>query len=124
MPRPVHFDITAQNPERAVKFYGDAFGWKFQKWDAGGQPYWLVTTGEDPEPGINGGLSQRSSGGAAATLNTIGVHSIDEAVSMVVECGGKITTPKGPIPGVGWYAEFTDTEGNKLGLMQEDRSAK
>ncbi|HEY3248476.1 MAG TPA: VOC family protein [bacterium] len=124
MPRPVHFDITADNPERAVKFYGDAFGWKFEKWDAGEQPYWLIATGETSEPGINGGLSGRAPGGNRGILNTIGVPSVDDAVAKVTKAGGAITRAKMAIPGIGWYAEFTDTEGNAFGLMQDDPSAK
>ena len=55
MPRPVHFDMTAEDPTRAVQFYGNVFGWTFQKWD-GPMDYWLITTGTDG-PGIDGGLS-------------------------------------------------------------------
>jgi predicted enzyme related to lactoylglutathione lyase len=54
MPRPTHFEIPADNPERAIGFYGSVFGWQFQKWE-GPMPYWLVTTG-DSGTGINGGL--------------------------------------------------------------------
>jgi len=53
MPRPTHFEIPSDNPERAISFYEAVFGWKFQKWE-GPMPYWLITTGPDSEPGING----------------------------------------------------------------------
>ena len=55
MPRPVHFDITANVPQRLVNFYGELFGWKFEKW-GGPMEYWLIRTG-DSQPGIDGGLS-------------------------------------------------------------------
>jgi len=58
MPRVIHFEIHAGNPERAIKFYGEVLGWQFNKWD-GPMPYWLVTTGPGGLPGINGGLIQR-----------------------------------------------------------------
>jgi predicted enzyme related to lactoylglutathione lyase len=54
--RPVHFEIHATDPERAVAFYGRVFGWKFERW--GEIPYWLITTG-DTNPGIDGGLVPR-----------------------------------------------------------------
>ena len=44
MPRPIHFEIPADQPERASAFYRDVFGWQFRKWD-GPMPYWLITTG-------------------------------------------------------------------------------
>ena len=55
MPRVVHFEIHAGDPDRAVNFYKTLFGWNFQKWE-GPMEYWLVTTGSDDQPGINGGL--------------------------------------------------------------------
>ena len=55
MPRVVHFEIHAENPDRAIAFYQTVFGWQFQKW-AGPMDYWLIKTGSDEERGINGGL--------------------------------------------------------------------
>ena len=62
MPRPVHFELEAEDPERAVRFYTDVFGWKFDKWEQEGFPYWLITTGGPEEPGIDGGLGPRQPG--------------------------------------------------------------
>lgn len=59
MPRVVHFELSADNPDRAVKFYTKVFNWKIEKW-AGPQDYWLITTGGEKEPGINGAIMQRS----------------------------------------------------------------
>ena len=61
MPRIVHFDIPSDNPERAQKFYSQVFGWKFDKWN-GPMEYWMVNTGDDKQPGINGGLGKRMPG--------------------------------------------------------------
>ena len=55
MPRVVHFEIHAADPERAVNFYQTLFGWTFQKWE-GPMDYWLIVTGPDDQRGINGGL--------------------------------------------------------------------
>jgi len=57
MPRVIHFEIPADNPDRAVEFYKQVFGWKFDKWQ-GPQDYWLITTGKG-EPGIDGGMLRR-----------------------------------------------------------------
>ena len=58
MPRPIHFEIPAENPERAMQFYSKVFGWKFNKW-AGPMDYWVISTGQPGEPGIDGGLMPR-----------------------------------------------------------------
>ena len=122
MPRVIHFEINVDHPERATKFYADSFGWKFQKW-GGPSEYWLVNTGDDSQPGINGGLMKRPHPGAS-TVNTIGVASVDEAVATVTKNGGKVVMPKTVIPTIGWFAYCTDTEGNTFGVMQSDPNAR
>ena len=106
MPRPIHFEIPADNPERAIKFYETAFGWTFQKW-AGPMDYWLIKTGDASEPGINGGMIRRIGAtpvdGQAvnAYVCTVSVSAIDETIAKVVPAGGVIAVPKMPIPGIG-----------------------
>jgi predicted enzyme related to lactoylglutathione lyase len=119
LPRVIHFEFPADQPERAERFYSDVFGWKFAKWD-GPTEYWMIDTGKEG-PGINGGMMRRRPG--AATTNTIGVDSVDETVRTVVANGGGIALPKMAIPGVGWLAYCTDPEGNVFGIMQSDPAA-
>lgn len=127
MPRVVHFEIHAADPNRAVNFYQTLFGWTFQKWE-GPMDYWLVTTGPNDQPGINGGLVQRQGeidGEAViAYVCTVDVENLDASVQLAVENGGQIALPKMPIPGMGWLAYCKDTEGNIFGMMQGDPSAK
>ena len=122
MPRPIHFDLTADEPERAMKFYKDVFGWKFEKWD-GPMEYWMVTTGTKKELGINGGLSKRG-GTGMPNMNTIGVSSADKFAKKIQDKGGKILVPKTAISGVGWFATCQDTEGNIFGIIEENKKAK
>jgi predicted enzyme related to lactoylglutathione lyase len=123
VPRVVHFEVSAEKPERAVKFYEKVFGWKIVKWE-GPVEYWLITTGKQGEPGIDGGLGKREAGDEAGTVNTIDVPSVDEFAKKVEQNGGKVVVPKHAIPGVGWIAYFKDSEGNMFGIMQDDPSAK
>jgi uncharacterized protein len=129
MSRVIHFEIHASNPERAIAFYQKVFGWSFQKWE-GPMPYWLVTTGSDDQPGINGGLLQRQGGepvhGQAvnAYVCTIGVESIDKSISAAEANGATVAVPQMAVPGIGWLAYYKDTEGNIFGMMQADPSAK
>ncbi len=122
MPRPIHFEISADDPDRATAFYRDVFGWKFQKWD-GPMPYWLITTGGDGEPGIDGGLMPRQQPGAS-TVNTIGVASLAASLETIESKGGKTVIPRMPIPGIGWLAYCVDTEGNTFGVLEADEKAK
>jgi predicted enzyme related to lactoylglutathione lyase len=121
MSRIIHFEIPASDPERAATFYKKAFGWKIEKWP-GPMEYWMVTTGADGVPGINGGLMKNTT--VKTTTNTIGVESVDAAVDKVTKAGGKLVMPKTPIPTVGYFAYLTDTEGNLFGVMQPDQNAK
>lgn len=119
--RVVHFELPADDPDRAAKFYADAFGWKATKW-GGPTDYWLVTTGEAPEVGIDGGIGRRQSAEDQIT-NTIDVPDLDAAITAVEAAGGTITNAKHAVQGVGWLAYATDTEGNPFGMMQSDESA-
>ena len=121
MSRVIHFEIPAENPERAAAFYKKAFGWKIEKWP-GPMEYWMVATGEEGTPGINGGLMKK--GNVSTTTNTIGVESVDNAISAVTAAGGTLIMPKTPILTVGYFAYCQDTEGNLFGVMQSDPNAK
>jgi uncharacterized protein len=126
MPRVIHFEVHAENPERAVQFYRQVLGWELKKWD-GPQEYWLITTGPADQPGINGGLVRRhgtiDGTAVVAFVCTVDVPSVDQYVERATGAGGQVVLPKMPIPGVGWLAYCKDTEGNIFGLMQADRSA-
>jgi len=119
MPRVVHFEISAENPESTIKFYEETFGWKFEKWD-GPMEYWMIRTGEGP--GIDGGLTRREP--TTMDINTVGVEDLDAYVEKVKSNGGTIIMPRMAVPGVGWWAVFQDLEGNKFGIMQEDPAAE
>ncbi|HVP06494.1 MAG TPA: VOC family protein [Candidatus Acidoferrum sp.] len=121
MPRVVHFEINADKPERASKFYGDLFGWKINKWEGG--DYWLVSTGDKSQAGIDGGIMKRD-GQHASTYNTVAVESLDEYLTKVTKLGGTIHRPKTQIPGIGWFAYCKDTEGNVFGIIQPDMPMK
>ena len=90
--RVVHFELPADDPDRCAQFYADAFGWTIQKW-GGPTDYWLVTTGEAPEVGIDGGIGRRQHADDQTT-NAIDVPDLDAAVDKVVASGGTITNPK------------------------------
>lgn len=121
MSRVCHFEIPASDPERASAFYKKVFGWKIEKWP-GPIEYWMVTTGDNGTPGINGGLLRNTN--VKTTTNTIGVESVDKAIDAVTKAGGKLVMPKTPIPTVGYFAYLTDTEGNLFGVMHSDPNAK
>jgi predicted enzyme related to lactoylglutathione lyase len=116
---PTHFEIPADDVERAKAFYEKSFGWKIKPFPMPpGQEYWGVTTFKKGEAGINGGLLKRAMPGQAFT-NYLSVKSIDTALQTVQANGGSVILPKQEIPGgMGWIAVFKDPEGNGLGLHQ------
>ena len=122
MSRVIHFEIPAAEPERAAAFYKQVFGWSIEKWP-GPMEYWMVTTGADGAPGINGGLLKKQAP-TTATTNTIGVDSVEKAIATVKSAGGKLVMPKTPIPTIGYFAYLEDTEGNLFGVLQSDANAK
>jgi predicted enzyme related to lactoylglutathione lyase len=125
MARPIHFEIHADDPARAMAFYTQLFGWEFQEIMPG--VYWLAITGPDGEPGINGGLMKRREGQSGdkimAYVCTIGVDDVDAAAAKLMALGGEIALDKHAIGGVGWQVYGKDPEGNVFGMHQEDPTA-
>ena len=122
MAKVVHFEIPFDNKERAMKFYTDSFGWQLQ--DMPQMNYVMATTVPvddkhmPKEAGaINGGLFPRPKEAPSPTLY-VDVPSVEDALKKIQAAGGKVVTPKTPIPGMGAYARVTDTEGNVVGLFQ------
>ena len=120
MSRVVHFEISADDPARALSFYERALGWKAVQW--GDQDYWLLATGDAEEPGINGALMPRRENWPAI-VNTLDVASLADTVAAVAANGGKVIEARMVVPGVGYLAYCLDTEGNAFGLMQSDPNA-
>jgi len=121
MARPTHFEIPPENPERDMQFYTSVFGWKFNKWP-GPVDYWLISTGDPGEPGIDGGLMPRRDPNQPC-VNTIRVANVDASLATVAQAGGVCVVPQMAIPGVGWLAYCKDTEGHIFGIMHMDTAA-
>ncbi|MFX0041969.1 MAG: VOC family protein [Candidatus Hodarchaeota archaeon] len=122
IPKVVHFEINADDPVRAKAFYENVFKWKIEKWE-GPMEYWVIEAGEESEEGINGGLQKREDS-EDQIFNYIKVPSVDETSKKIEDNGGNLVSPKIAVPGIGYFYMFKDTEGNKLGIMEEDESAK
>ena len=119
----VHFEIPADDAERAKAFYSTVFDWEMQ--DFPDMQYTIMMTTPIDEqsqrpttPGaINGGLMSRSKDTPTPVI-TIGVDSVEEALKKVEAEGGTVITPSTPIPGMGEFGYFKDSEGNVMGLFQ------
>jgi predicted enzyme related to lactoylglutathione lyase len=124
MDKVVHFEITYDDHARAKEFYGSVFDWKLDDNDMGGVVYTTATTTaideqmRPTEPGaINGGFTNRGTDTPSPVI-TIGVDSIDDTLKKIEAGGGTTVTPRTPIPGMGAFAYFKDSEGNTMGLWE------
>lgn len=122
--RVIHFEVQADDIERAKNFYKNVLGWDIHPMmtkEQGGMNYWGIKTGEDGTPGINGGMYERPKEGEKKFYLydcTVEVEDLDKSIEAVKANGGTITQEKSEIPGVGFFAGAKDTEGNRFGLMQ------
>lgn len=134
MSRVVHFEIHASNPEGLIPFYKSMFGWSIEPWGPPGM-YWLIRTAPDTDtgmepPGIDGGMVPRRGGMASegqavnAFVCTVNVEDVSAAMEKAVALGGTVALPRMPIPTVGWLGYFKDPDGNIVGVMQNDPTAK
>jgi uncharacterized protein len=125
MDKVVHFEIPVDDRARAKEFYASVFEWDVQDTDMGGGSVYTmagtVATDEKMQPketgAINGGLMDRTSQLSVPVI-TIGVDSIDDSLKKVEAGGGSTITPRTPIPNMGAFAYFKDTEGNVMGLWE------
>jgi|SRR5688572_20560754 len=133
----VHFEIPADQPERAAKFYRELFGWEINRFEGSSEgmeyrpekfEYWMVKTvptdaeGRPTRPGVNGGLMNRMFPGQVP-VNYISVADVDEFVRKAERLGAKVLMGKSPVPGMGWFAQLNDTEGNVFAIWQTDSNA-
>ena len=121
MSRVIWFDMRAREPKKAIDFHAAVFGWTFTK-SKMPMDYWLIKTGDEKAPGIDGGLGRGEP--IHPVVNTIGVDNLNAALDRIQLHGGKVLSPRTPLPGVGWYAAFEDPTGNQFGLEQNDPSAR
>ncbi len=118
----VHFDVPAEDIERAKKFYSALFDWKFESFPE--MQYHLITTMDlAGAPGVGGGMGKRMDPSQRIT-NFFGVKSIDAAMKQVEQLGGTVVSGKMAVPTMGYLANCIDTEGNPFGLWEEDAGAK
>ena len=122
----VHFEMPYDNQDRVAKFYTEAFGWKMQKFGEGMGNYITAATAETDEnrmikkPGaINGGFFPKKPDWPAQYPSVvIGVDDIKDAMKKVTNAGGKVLGEPIMIPGIGHYVSFTDTEGNRVSILE------
>jgi len=125
MDKVVHFEIPVDDRSRAKEFYASVFEWDVQDTDMGGGSAYTtagtVASDERMQPkeagAINGGLMDRTSDTPVPVI-TIGVDSIDDSLKKVEAGGGSTITPRTPIPNMGAFAYFKDSEGNVMGLWE------
>ena len=125
----VHFEMPAEDRKRMADFYTRAFGWQTRQLGPEMGEYVLATTTESDENGhpkrpgaINGGFFQKTDDKSSQYPSVvIGVEDIKDQMKKVEGAGGKILGEPMQIPGVGWFVSFSDTEGNRVSMLQPER---
>jgi predicted enzyme related to lactoylglutathione lyase len=119
MPTIMHFEIPADDVERARSFYATLFGWEIK--EIPGMDYWMIaTSGENP---VGGGMMKRKNSGQTM-VNYIDVPSVDKCAAEIEQLGGKVVFPKTAIPEMGYFAICLDTEKNTFGIWENNKNAK
>lgn len=111
-----HIEIPADDVDRAQRFYGELFGWQFTAMPD--FPGYVLYTTPSGEEGTGGAIGKRGETAPEKVRNYVHVDSIDESLARARELGGSVVTEKSEVPGQGWYAVLTDTEGNEFALWE------
>lgn len=125
----VHFEIPADDPDKLASFYSSLFGWQINKMPGDGFDYWMTQTvptddkGMPTEPGgINGGITKRMAP-EQRPINYVSVESVEEYVAKAKGLGATVLMDKMPVPGMGYFAQLVDPQGNMFALWQANHSA-
>lgn len=124
-PGHIFFEIQADDPARAIKFYSQVFGWKFNEVKSLPVAYWLIETG-----GSRGGLLKRPApappprSGTNAFVCSLEVENFDATAKIIEQLAGVVALPKFAVPNTCWQGYFIDTEGNTFGIFQVDPNAR
>jgi predicted enzyme related to lactoylglutathione lyase len=125
MNSPAYFEIQADDPELAIRFYTAVFGWNFTKEMGLPIDYWRIQT-ED----LRGGLLKRPAAappprsGTNAYVCSMQVKDFDATANTILKSGGQVALEKFAVPGFCWQGYFLDPQGNTFGLFQVDENAK
>lgn len=123
----IYFEIQANDPEKAITFYGTLFKWSFHKVEGLPIPYWQIRIDDDNHNA--GGLLQRPAltppqeCGTNAFVCSLEVKDFDAIAEQVEALGGAIALPKFAVPGVCWQGYFIDPDNNTFGIFQPDDSS-
>ena len=124
----VHFEMPAEDRKRLIKFYSSVFGWKMVEMGPEMGDYVIAHTAETDEnnmvktPGaINGGFFAKGGDQPNIPSVVIDVEDVKAHAKKVTDAGGKIIGEPQEIPGVGIWVVFTDSEGNRVSMIQSTR---
>ena len=125
----IHFEMPFEDKKRVREFYESVFGWNMKQLGEDMENYILAGTAELDEnmmpkkPGtINGGFYQK--GKNTGTHIVISVENLKKSIEMVNKSGGKVLGQPILIPGIGNFIMFTDSEGNRVGMLEPPKEMK
>jgi predicted enzyme related to lactoylglutathione lyase len=118
----VRLRIFARDPVRTRAFYAQVFGWALPEDER--RHSWTITATDDPRLGVDGPVEPAGDARGQTVIPTVHVSDLDATTAAALAAGGDILVPRIPLPGTGWLVYLADTEGNVIGIMQDDPEAR
>ena len=113
-------ELLTSDPQRAMAFYGDTLGWRFEAYEAM-EGYWVIMGAEGPVGGLAltpAPVMQAASGNPNDRwVGYVRVPDVEPAVQRMEQAGARVLRPAYDVEGVGRAALLLDGGGAPLGLI-------
>lgn len=107
-----HIDLPVDDPLSASEFYGAVFGWRIA-FEPGAEdsPRWTT-------PDRRSGTLTLRGTDFTAPRHYVEVDSIEDALNEIWTRGGTVLRTRSRMASQGWWAAFSDPDGNVIGLFE------
>ena len=111
-------ELRTRDPERAMAFYRDTIGWRFERSSTpDGRDYWVAWMGDQCVAGLFPLTEEMAGCVPESWMSFLAVDDVDARVAKAEKAGAKLVMPIFDVPYVGRIAMLLEPSGAGVGWM-------